>query len=119
MDLRPDARRDPVSDGVWGGKSVHRTGESRNATRPTMPSTYFGLLAEFGTANLPLDKVALAYFGYDPKFAARCAVRKSLPVPAFRLAGQKSPWLIAAQDLADWIDKARAASQHEYARMRS
>lgn len=30
-----------------------------------MNSTYFGLLAEFGAANIPLERVALKYFGFS------------------------------------------------------
>jgi hypothetical protein len=38
-----------------------------------MSSTFFGLLAEFGEANIPLDKVAPKYFGLSFKEARRRA----------------------------------------------
>jgi hypothetical protein len=70
-------------------------------------STYFGLLAEFGEANIPLARVAPKYFGLSFEEARRRAPTKMLPCRAFRLGGQKSPWLISAADLAELIDYRR------------
>lgn len=70
-------------------------------------STYFGLLAEFGVANIPLDNVAPKYFGLSCAEARRRAPAKLLPCRAFRLGGQKSPWLVSATDLAELIDARR------------
>ena len=70
-------------------------------------STYFGLLAEFGEANIPLDRVAPKYFGLSSAEARRRASAKLLPCRAFRLGGQKSPWLVSATDLAELIDARR------------
>jgi hypothetical protein len=72
-----------------------------------MDSTYFGLLAEFGEANIPLARVAPKYFGLSPIEARRRAPGQRLPCPVFRLGGQKSPWLVSASDLAQAIDKER------------
>ena len=72
-----------------------------------MNSTYFGLLAEFGEANIPLERVAPKYFGLSYEEARRRAPAKMLPCPAFRLGGQKSPWLVSATDLAELIDRRR------------
>ena len=72
-----------------------------------MNSTFFGLLAEFGEANIPLDKVAPKYFGLSHEEARRRAPAKLLPCKAFRLGGQKSPWLVSAADLAEVIDRQR------------
>jgi hypothetical protein len=72
-----------------------------------MSSTYFGLLAEFGEANIPLAKVAPNYFGLSYEEARRRAPAKLLPCRVFRLGGQKSPWLISAADLAELIDSQR------------
>jgi Pyocin activator protein PrtN len=72
-----------------------------------MNSTYFGLLAEFGEANVPLDKVAPKYFGLSHEEARRRAPAKMLPCRVFRLGGQKSPWLVSAADLAELIDRQR------------
>jgi hypothetical protein len=72
--------------------------------RPSsMNSTYFGLLAEFGEAHIPLAKVA---FGLSFEEARRRAPA-NLPCKPFRLGGQKSPWLVSAADLAELIDRQR------------
>lgn len=73
----------------------------------TMNSTFFGLLAEFGEANIPLERVAPKYFGLSCAEARRRAPAKQLPCRAFRLGGQKSPWLVSATDLAELIDARR------------
>jgi hypothetical protein len=70
-------------------------------------STYFGLLAEFGEANIPLARVAPKYFGLSFEEARRRAPTQMLPCPVFRLGGQKSPWLVSATDLAELIDRRR------------
>lgn len=72
-----------------------------------MNSTYFGLLAEFGEANIPLERVAPKYFGLSYPEARRRAPGKNLPCAAFRLGGQKSPWLVSATDLTALIDLRR------------
>ncbi len=72
-----------------------------------MNNTYFGLLAEFGEANIPLDKVAPKYFGLSSLEARRRAPSKLLPCRAFRLGGQKSPRLVSITDLAELIDRQR------------
>jgi Pyocin activator protein PrtN len=72
-----------------------------------MNSTYFGLLAEFAEANIPLDRVAPKYFGLSAPEARRRAPTKLLPCKVFRLGGQKSPWLVSAVDLAELIDRQR------------
>ena len=72
-----------------------------------MNSTYFGLLAEFGEANIPLEKVSPKYFGLSYEEARRRAPAKLLPCRVFRLGGQKSPWLVSVADLAEVIDRQR------------
>lgn len=61
-----------------------------NPSSTTMNSTFFGILAEFGEANIPLEKVALKYFGPSYAEARRRAPAKLLPCRAFRLGGQKA-----------------------------
>jgi hypothetical protein len=75
-----------------------------------MNSTYFGLLAEFGEANIPLEKIAPKYFGLSADEARRRAPAKMLPCRVFRLGGQKSPWLVSVADLAQLIDEKRSKS---------
>jgi hypothetical protein len=70
-------------------------------------NTYFGLLAEFGEANISLEKVAPKYFGLSYEEARRRAPSKLLPCRVYRLGGQKSPWLVNVSDLAELIDRQR------------
>ena len=73
-----------------------------------MKSTYFGLLAEFGEANIPLARVAPKYVGLSYEEARRRAPTQMLPCRVFRHGGQKSPWLVSASDLAELIDRRRS-----------
>jgi len=82
---------------------AHRRGEKGGR----LNSTYFGLLGEFGEAHIPLERVAPKYFGLSYEEARRRAPTKMLPCRAFRLGGQKSPWLVSAADLAELIDQRR------------
>ena len=55
-----------------------------------MNNTYFGLLAEFGEANILLAKVAPKYFGLSFEEARRRAPTQLLPCRVFRLGGFSS-----------------------------
>ena len=68
-----------------------------------MNPTYFGLLAEFGESEIPLERVCEKYFGLSTPKAKRRACLQQLPIPAYRAGSQKSPWLISAIDLAQHI----------------
>lgn len=76
-------------------------------------STFFALMAEYGTAEIPLGQVSEKYFGLNPRTAANRAPSR-LPCPVYRSAGQKSQWLVSAQDLAAMIDKNRERSLEEW-----
>jgi len=77
-------------------------------------STYFSLLAEFGTAQLPLEAVCWKFFRLSFPEARRRAAFHQLPVPAFRGGSQKSEWLIDAADLAAHIDKTAEKAREEW-----
>lgn len=80
-------------------------------------STFFGLLAEFGTVEVPLEKVCDKYFGLSiDKAKARAQIHK-LPVAAHRCGTQKSQWLVNLQDLANHIDQQRDAAREEWEKM--
>jgi len=72
-----------------------------------MTPTFFGLLAEFGEAEIPLARVSEKYFGLSVPKAKRRACTQQLPIPAYRAGSQKSPWLVSAADLASHIDQQR------------
>lgn len=78
-----------------------------------MYSTYFGLLAEFGAAEIRLEDCCDKYFGLSKQEANRAAAHRKLPVPAFKGGSRKSPWLVDASDLAKHIDSRRAEAQRE------
>jgi hypothetical protein len=82
-----------------------------------MSPTYFGLLAEFGESEIPLDRVCRKYFGLSVSKAKRRAGLQRLPVPAYRAGSQKSPWLISAADLAKHIDDQRQSASDQWAAM--
>ncbi len=82
-----------------------------------MNPTYFGLLAEFGEAEIPLDRICEKYFGLSIPKAKRRACLQQLPIPAYRAGSQKSPWLISAADLAKHIDQQRLLARRQWTNM--
>lgn len=80
--------------------------------------TLFLLIAEFGTGHITLDECA-HHFGLSTAEAKKAAARQQLPVPAFRLGSQKSPWLISAEDLARYIDEQRRKARIDWSRIQS
>lgn len=90
-------------------------------TTPAVPgiSTYFALLAEFGTAEIELERVCQKFFGLSVPDAKRRASLHRLPVPAHRAGGQKSGWLINVADLAAHIDQQREAAAREWQNVRA
>lgn len=81
-------------------------------------NTFFALMAEYGTAQIPVERCA-ALFGLSPKKAEEYACRQKLPVPAFRIGSQKSPWLIDAQRLAEHLDAAKAQATSDWSKLRN
>ncbi|HEX3838549.1 MAG TPA: pyocin activator PrtN family protein [Steroidobacteraceae bacterium] len=77
-------------------------------------STYFALMAEFGAGQVELDRVSEKYFGLAPSAAKSRAAMHQLPVPAFRGASQKSPWLISIADLAVHLDERREVARKDW-----
>lgn len=84
----------------------------------SMNPTYFGLLAEFGESEIPLERVCEKYFGLSTPKAKRRACLQQLPIPAYRAGSQKSPWLISAIDLAQHIDEKRSIAARQWANMK-
>ncbi len=78
--------------------------------------TLFLLLAEFGTGQIPVDRCA-HHFGLSEDEAKRAAARQKLPIPAFRLGSQKSPWMVSAEALAEHIDAQAKAAQADWNRL--
>lgn len=78
--------------------------------------TLFLVLAEYGTAQVPLERCA-HQFGMTGAQAKDAAKRQALPVPAYRLGSQKSPWVVDAAALADHIRAKREAAEAEWKRI--
>lgn len=81
-------------------------------------NTIFLLMAEFETASIPLSDVCEKYFGMKPATADKKAALGQLPLPTFRAGeSQKAPRMIHIQDLADYIEKQRAAGIEVFRQM--
>ena len=78
-------------------------------------STYFSLMAEFGTAQIPLESVCKPYFNLSLGNAKREAAKQSLPVPTFKMRNKDNGlYFIKAEILAEFIDKQNEAAQEEW-----
>lgn len=81
-------------------------------------NTFFALMAEYGTAQIPVAKCA-PLFGLSEKKAEEYAGRQQLPVPAYRLGSQKSPWLVDLAALAAYVDETKRQAVKDWAAVRS
>lgn len=81
-------------------------------------NTFFALMAEYGTAQIPLERCS-SIFGISPKEAEKRAGKQLLPVPAFRLGTQKSPWLVDAAKLAAHLDECKAQAEADWRKMQT
>lgn len=81
-------------------------------------NTFFAIMAEYGTAQIPVERCA-HIFGLDAKEAARRAAVQRLPVPAFRVGSQKAPWLVDAATLAQHLDSLKAKAQADWEKVRA
>lgn len=79
--------------------------------------TVFLLMAEFETPNIPLEDIRERYFGLSKEEASKKAKQHSLPVPAFRMGGQRSPWFVHVEELAKYIDELNAKQREIWKKM--
>ncbi|MDR3003652.1 MAG: pyocin activator PrtN family protein [Acidovorax sp.] len=84
-----------------------------------MSMTHFALLAKFGDTNIPLEACCMDFFGIAPRKANERACLQDLPVPAYKLGGQRSPWFVDAKALAEHIDKKKAEAENDWERLRA
>ena len=80
-------------------------------------NTVFMLLAEFGTAQIPLETICKQYFDMEYPEARKAASKQLLPVPVIRLGSQKSPWIVHVNDLAAFIDAQLSKARNDHRRM--
>lgn len=79
-----------------------------------IPSTYFALMAEFGTGHIPITEIGKKYFGYDEAKAKKEAAAGSYPFPVFRVGSNKSVWMVDIAEMATFLDKAKEKAKAEY-----
>lgn len=63
------------------------------------------LKREFDGPTAPLVDISTKYLGISARKAGDMAKANTLPLPAYRLGSQKSPWLVSLVDLAKLIDR--------------
>ena len=78
------------------------------------PSTYFGLLAEFGTAHVPVVELGAKYFGHSPVIAKRTAMANKYPFPVFRPGNQQSTLMVDIAEFANYLDRVKEKAKAEY-----
>ena len=72
-------------------------------------------MAEFGSAQIPLDDMCKKYFNLSSAVAKREAAKQSLPIPVLKLrSGQKSQYFIKAELLAEYIDRQTQIAEQEW-----
>jgi hypothetical protein len=79
-------------------------------------NTFFALMAEYGTAQIPIRNVC-KLFGLGPEEAEKRAGKQQLPVPVYRLGSQKSPWLVDAAKLAEHVDKCKSRAESDWKKL--
>lgn len=77
----------------------------------------FLLLAEFETADIPLEKICEKYFGIGIAEAMRKARAQQLPVAVFRCGGQRSGWLVSVKELARYLDEQERSAMNLHQKM--
>lgn len=75
------------------------------------PSTYFGLLAEFGAAHIPVTEIGAKYFGHDDKTAKQYAAKAKYPFPVFRCG---VIWMIDLAVFGEYLDQLKIKAKEEY-----
>jgi hypothetical protein len=78
------------------------------------PSTYFGLLAEFGAAHIPVTEIGQKYFGHSETIAKRTAKANKYPFPTFRAGNQQSTLMVDIIVFADYLDKIKEKARIEF-----
>lgn len=76
--------------------------------------TQFLLLAEFGTALIPLSEVGKRYFEHSENQVNSWARQNKYPFPILRLGGQKAKWVVSIEDFAQYVDSQREKAKEEF-----
>lgn len=79
--------------------------------------TSLALMSIHKAPAIPLAEVCERYFALSYEEAMKRAARNELPVPTFRLTtSRKSPLMISAEALGNWIDQTEAAAREQWER---
>ncbi|MEC7118541.1 MAG: pyocin activator PrtN family protein [Pseudomonadota bacterium] len=77
--------------------------------------TGFMLALRYRTPYIPLERVVQDFMTHlKPEVAVRRANAGTLPFPAFKPDGVKSPFLVSVADLAAYLDAQRAAAAKDW-----
>jgi len=81
-------------------------------------NTVLLLMTQYESPVIPLKEIHEAYFGIKThEEAAKKAIHNDLPIPAMKLGGRKSPWLVNIVDLAAHIDKITDEQRKRWAKI--
>jgi len=78
---------------------------------PISPSTYFGLMAEFQKAHVPIEEAAGRYFAHDAVTAKDKARKGKYPFPVFKVGTQ---WFVDIGHLAEYLDGLKKKAKEEF-----
>lgn len=79
--------------------------------------TSLALMSIFKTPTIPLVDICDRYFSLSYEEAMKKAARNELPVPTFRLtSSRKSPLMVSAESLGNWIDRTEAEARVSWER---
>ena len=82
--------------------------------------TSLALMSLYKSPTIRLDEICESYLNISREEAMKKAARADLPFPVFRLSNsRKAPWVVTAEELGNYIDKASAAARHEWERVRT
>lgn len=81
-----------------------------------MSTTIFLVMHQFGSAEIPLEKICEQHFGMKVDQAKRKAATHDLPVPFYKKTG-KSGYFCSAADWAQYIDDNSAKARTEWLKM--
>lgn len=74
----------------------------------------FYLMAEFETADIPLELVAAKYLGMSKAEANKQAAAHNLPFPAYRVGSQRSSYFVNIKLLAKYLERKQKEAEREW-----
>ena len=78
--------------------------------------TLFLVMAQYGTAEIPLEQLCSGHFGMNLGTATKKAALHELPVPFYKKTG-KSGYFCSASDWANYLDAQAEKARTEWNKM--